>query len=286
MSAKKTQPPTRIVKRGTGHSYLLDGEKAPGVTTILGAGVPKPWLAPWAARTISEYVMDRIHHRDGHYTADELVNDLRTYNAASTYPKKLGDTFSRVGLSEILKTVHYGERDRAANRGTQVHGLAERLSRGEEIDVPEELEGHVDSYLRFLDEWQPANALLERVIINRTYRYMGKLDMICDIGGETVLLDVKTNRKEPYDEVALQLAGYRYGEAMLSDDGQTEEPMPEIAWCGVVWVRADGYDVYRYDTSIDVFRAFLYVQQVGEWFADGGPASRVRSEALRPPRPQ
>lgn len=277
MSAPK--PQTRIVKRGNGHSYLLDGEKCPGVTTILGGGIPKPWLAPWTARLISEYVMERLTPKGEHVLADDLLTDLRRLNESSKYPKRMEDGFSRMTFAEVLKTVQYGERDAAANRGTQVHDLAERLARGEEIEVPDELAGHVDSYLRFLDDWHPTNALLERVVVNRRWRYMGKFDMIADFPGYgRGLVDIKTS-KRIYDEVALQLSAYAEAETMLTEDG-VEEPMPSVDWCGAIHVRADGYDVYRFRSDDDVFRAFLYVKQVADFFADDGPGKTLRSDAL------
>ena len=61
---------------------------------------------------------------------------------------------SRLAFIETLKGVHWQDRDRATKRGTEVHALAERIIQGEEIDVPAELVGHVDSSIKFLDEWQ------------------------------------------------------------------------------------------------------------------------------------
>ena len=55
------RPTTRIITRGRGHSYELDGEKVPGVTTILSKGVPKPALVDWAARMAADYA---INHWD------------------------------------------------------------------------------------------------------------------------------------------------------------------------------------------------------------------------------
>lgn len=280
MAAPK--PSTRIVKRGNGHSYLLDDEKVPGVTTILSGGIPKPWLAPWTARIISEYVMERVTPKDDHFLADDLISDLRSLNEKARYPKKLGDSFSRITFAEVLKSVQYGERDAAANRGTQVHDLAERLARGEEIEVPEELAGHVESYLKFLYDWQPTNALLERVVVNRRWRYMGKFDMIADFPTYgRGLVDIKTSRSI-YDEVGLQLCAYAEAETMISEDGRGEEPLPDIDWCGAIHVRADGYDIYRFRSDDEVFRAFLYVKQVYDFFADGGPGKSLRSESLEP----
>lgn len=274
---------TKIIRRGNGHSYLLDGQKVPGVTTVLDNGIPKKALVGWAARTVAEYTIDRLTDRDGTIVADDLVSSLRAFNETRKWPEKLSEGLARVGLTKVLSQVPYAERDLAGNRGTEVHKLAEQLARGQEIDVPDELEGHVDSYLRFLEEWQPSNALLERVVVNRRWRYMGKFDMIADfpVYGRG-LVDVKTNRSGPYGEVALQLSGYRYAETMLTAEG--EVPMPAVEWCGVVWVRGDGYDVFRFEADENAFRIFLYAKQVGDWLdrETGGIAS-AKSDSLPPP---
>jgi hypothetical protein len=274
---------TRIIKRGNGHSYELDGAKVPGVTTVLNNGVPKPALVGWAARTVAEYVIDRLTLIEGQVIADELLADLRTYNDTRRYPERLSDGLPRIGLTKVLGTVQYAERDQAANKGTAVHNLAEQLARGDEVDVPDELTGHVDSYLRFLDEWHPSNAILERVVVNRRWRYMGKFDLIAEFPSHgRGLLDIKTSRSGPFEDTALQLAGYRFAETML--EGDVEVPMPKVDWCGVVWVRADGYDVYRFEVTEDVFRVFLYAKQVGEWLdRDAGGCKDVKSEALPAP---
>lgn len=274
---------TGIIKRGTGHSYLLDGEKVPGVTTVIGDGVPKPALVGWAARTVAEYVIDRLTLNGDTVIADDLIASLRSFNQSRKYPEKLGEGLPRIGFAKLLGQVQYAERDAAANKGTAVHDLAEKLGNGEEVDVPEALTGHVDSYLKFLDEWCPSNALLERVVVNRRWKYMGKLDMIADfpVLGRG-LVDIKTSRSGPFAEVALQLAGYRYAETML--DGDVEIPMPQVDWCGVVWVRADGYDVYRFEADETVHRIFLYAKQLGEWLdRDKGGSKDVKSEALPAP---
>lgn len=274
---------TKIINRGNGHSYLLDGAKVPGVTTVLDDGVPKKALVGWAGRTVAEYVMDRLTIVDGKVMADQLVVDLRAYNETRKWPEKLTATgLPRVGLAKLLGSVMYAERDAAARRGTEVHALAEQLSAGLEVDVPDELAGHVDSYLRFLDEWRPTDALLERVVVNRRWQFMGKFDSIMSLPeplGRT-LVDIKTSRSGPYPEVALQLAGYRFAETMLQPDG-TETPMPEVESCAVLWVRADGYDLYRFKARQEEFRVFLYCMQVGQWLA-GAEEAGIKSEALVP----
>jgi len=290
VSPRKPAAPTRIQRHGNGHSYYLEGEKVPGVTTILSNGIPKNGLIGWAANTVADIVVNGLttvqdSHGVTHVVADDLVRELLAWNETrgSNAVKVGSETLPRLALAKILASVRYRDVDEAANRGTEVHSLAEALARGDEIDVPEPLDGHVTSYLRFLDEWDPTEALLERVVINRRWRYMGKLDLLADFEDYgRGLLDVKTSRSGVFAETALQLAGYRYAETML--DGDVEIPMPEVDWCGVVWVRADGYDVYRFDITEKTFRVFLYAKQVGDWLDfKEGPASTVKSAALPPP---
>lgn len=245
---------TGRINRGRGHHYLLDGRKVPGVTTIISNGLPKPALINWAANVTADYAVD---HWD----------ELSTEGPA----KRLA----------LLKKARYDDRDQAANRGTQVHGLAEKLIQGEEVEVPDPLAGHVESYMRFLDDWNPQHVLVEGVVFNRRQRYAGTLDLVADIPGlGRGLWDVKTNRSGPFGEVALQLAAYRYAEFYIDDD-LTEHPMPEVEHCGVIWVRADGYELVPVTAGEAQFRSFLYVAQCAQ-FAD--TARDLIGEALTPPR--
>lgn len=286
---------TRLIRRGRGHSYELDGEKCPGVTTIIKNSVPMPALVGWSARTVSEYVMDRLTVKGDSIDAGELVDALKAFNETRKYPEKLGNGFSRVGLTKILAQVQYADRDAAANRGTDVHAIAQRLSAGEEVEVPEELERHVDNYLQFLQEWQPTDAILEGVVVNRRWRYMGRFDLIATLpyvtlpdgsswGGRT-LLDLKTSRSGPYGEDAMQLAAYRYAESMI--DGDTEVPMPEVESTGILHVRADGYDLFPFVADEQVHRIFLYGAQVAAALdRDTGLVGTAKGDALKAPMPE
>lgn len=256
-------PPVRRVNRGKGHSYVdANGAKVPGVTTIMGNGVPKPALINWAANTTAAYAID---HWD-----------------------ELGELSPSVRLAK-LKEARYADRDAAANRGTAVHGLAEKLVLGQEVDVPDELAGHVESYVRFLDEWDVQPVLTEFVVVSHKHGYAGTGDLIADLvdpdrPGERVrwLLDVKTSRSGVYGETALQLAGYRYADFYLNAAGQ-EETVPVVQRTGVIHVRADGYDLVPVEAGPDQFRSLLYVQQVANFCET---ARDLVGDALLPPRLQ
>lgn len=308
--ARRKAPPTRMQRSGRGHVYYLDGAKARGVTSILSDGIPKPALVNWSAGQTASFVVNRLNvarKPDGTYriVADDLVADAITWNATRARPERVNsaEPLDRLALEKILKDIRYRDLDEAANRGTEVHRLAEDLAHGREIEVPDALAGHVRSYIRFLEDWEPTDAILERVVINRRWGYMGKFDMIAEFPGKVwpsgpragepvgrALLDVKTSRSGIFAEVALQLEAYAHAETMITDpETGSEEPMVPVDWVGAIHVRADGYDVFAFDRGPDgrgddAFRIFLYAAEIGAWldWKDGAAAS-IRSDALAPP---
>ena len=244
---------TRRINTGKGHKYLLDGEEADGVTTVISNGVAKPALVGWAANVTRDYAVD-------HW--DELA-----ICAPSERIKQ-------------LTGARFADRDAAAGRGTQIHQLAHRLAVGEEVEVPEALEGHVDAYLQFIREWEPEELFAETVVGSRQHGYMGTLDLICRLGSVTWLLDFKTTRSGIYPEAALQLAAYAHAEFMVDAEG-IEQPLPAIDRAGCIWLRADGYDLVPVDISATTFRTFLYAMQMAHFVtSDRGV---YVGEALPPP---
>lgn len=245
-------PATRRIDRGRSHSYLLDGDRADGVTWVGSNGVPKPQLIDWAARTTAGYAVD---HWD---ELAELPVSMRL---------------------RALEKARWADRDSAAVRGSAVHALAQRLAAGESVDVPEPLTGHVDAYLRFVEEWEPVELLSEVVVLNRRYRYMGTLDLVAGLNdGKRWLLDWKTG-SGIYTDYALQLAAYRNAERYIDGAG-SEQAMLEVEATGCVWLRADGYDLIPVETGPEIFRAFLYAQQVARFTQL--PREAVIGDALTP----
>lgn len=221
------------------HHYKIDGQKADGVTTLLGDGLPKPALLPWGIKSVAEYAADHL---------DRLVEM---------------QPMGREALVAALKQAPYTERDTAAKRGTEVHLLAELLAQGEEVTVPPELAGHVESCVRFLDDWKIKPVVVEAVVASRRWNYCGTLDIVADLpDGSRSLIDYKTSRSGIFGETALQLAAYAHAEVYL--DGEEEKPVSDlgITCAHAVWIRADGYTVYPVDISEQTFKTFCHVAYV------------------------
>lgn len=287
------KPETRRQNHGNGHSYFLDGTKVLGVTTMINQGHPKPALINWAAGTVAEWVADRIAVLpDGTIDASRLVKDVQALAAEQKGKAMVG--WSPTLAAFAMKSLPNRDRDAAANKGTKVHKIAEQLAAGAEILVPPEIDGHVRSYVSFLtwllDEADGDIVAVEGVIISRRRRYMGTFDLLVWIDGKLWLVDIKTSRSGIFPETALQLAGYRFGETYLDDDG-VEHDMPELStWedddgnelpCTAgLWIRADGWDFIPVVANEDAHRQLLYARETAK-FMDAERGTWVRDALYR-----
>lgn len=240
-------PDTRRLGPGR---YLLDGERVPSVTTIVGT-TPKPALPHWYAKQVAELAV-REHDVVGAMDADGAV----AYLAGA--PQR------------AMK--------RAAGRGTTIHEHAERLQAGEAVDVPDALLRHVEACAHFLDDYGAEPVLTEEPVFSRTHRYAGELDAIMRTrNGEVWLVDWKTGGVWP--ESALQLTGYRFAEFFIRDE--QEQPLGEVDVCAVVALTEDGYAVRPVVADPTTFAVFLALRAV--CVALDGPASTWVGPELRLP---
>lgn len=231
-----TTTTTRLKRRnyGRGHGYQLDGEKIVGVTTAIDV-LDKPALRNWYADQAARRAVDEW------------------------------DRIAEMPVSERLEFIKYGPRDNvtaAALRGTEIHDLGEKVSRGEEVDVPAEHRGPVEAYARFLDKWDVEVTATETPLCHTEHGYGGTADAwatIGRLGGMPVLLDVKTGRGV-YDEVGLQLAAYRYSN-LCQVDG-VEVVTPEVERVFVAHVMPDDVRLVPVIANEKVFRLFLHILYV------------------------
>lgn len=230
----------RLARRNyrQGHYYTLDGERVIGVTTAIDGGIPKPALQAWAAE---QTAMAAVQRR-------EEWQDLSEYEAV-----------------KLLTKARFADRKRALAKGGAIHSLAERLIAGETIDVTDADEGHIDAYIAFLKDWNVKVLWSEVPVACTTTQvpYAGTLDLVVVIGGLVWLLDLKTG-KGVYNEVALQLAAYRYCD-LAKPANSDEVPMMPVDRTGVVHLRADGYDLYPVTAGKPEWHAFLHALQVARF---------------------
>lgn len=277
--AARKAPPFEIVEQERDdyktHWYKINGQTASGrgVTNLLGNGFPKAALKVWAAKTVAACALDE---RD---TWEDLARKDR-----------------KLAL-EYLKGAPDRDRDEAANRGQEVHELADRIAQGEEVEVPEPLEGMVDQYLDWRTVWEPLDEANEVVGYNATWNYLGRFDLLAGFRGwfpdepkriARILVDYKTNRSGIYPDVGLQLAAYRRfefigtgGEVVTSGSGKTTttkiwepEPMPHVDGMAVLWLNSGSPNEWQFlpireDLTDRLFATFLHAVRIAEFIGKG-----------------
>lgn len=233
--------------QGSSHSYVLDGERIPGVTTVIGI-LDKPALVNWAAEQSANFAVE---------------------NWAMLTELPLVERMKRI------KNARYASNRRAVVKGNRIHALGERLALGEAVEVPADIQTQVSAYARFLDTWQLQTVATETPVAHSEYRYGGTFDLISrtDRFG-TALMDIKTG-KGVYSEVALQLNAYASTDLRLVETEEIgprggrksvwrEAPMVQVDSLLVAHVLDDAVEMVPVKLDPAIGEQFLYLLEIFE----------------------
>lgn len=236
-------------------------EKIPGVTSIVREGLPKEVFTRYAGTATAEYAVNNW---------DEL-----------------GQLPAAERLARINKG-RYENRDKAGDRGQEIHALARALVRGDEVPVPAEIRGYVHAAVKFMDEFDVQPFAEELIVFSETHYYCGQLDLMAsvlipdlaiydwiprdDAGRSRALVDYKSG-SGIFGELGYQLAPYRYAEFAIEDDEIIE--VPEVDFGAGVHLRPDGtYSVIPVECGPEEFEDFLAIKRTA------AVAERVRDLTL------
>ena len=240
-----TTPKLAEAVKGKGRHYRHPetGTLVPSVTNVVGI-LDKPALPRWAAKVVAEQ-------------AWALRGSL--------------DNLDEAEAIDLLKASPWRSSTRSANRGTSVHDLLDRRSRGQDgFELEGEAAGYVagvDAFLRDHDvvPWQTEVTMFGD-------GYAGTADFIGLLDGVPVLLDYKTGKNGPYPEVALQVAALAACDHWVVD-GEIDW-VPAIDEGVAVLIKPGGkYVVKRVadlDGAYDAFRSLL-----GAWHWHRGDAVKL-----------
>jgi hypothetical protein len=225
--------------------YDWRGERYWSVTTIIDGGIPKRALINWAANETAAFACDNLQ---------DLVPLLERGERDAVY--------------DMLKRSPWRKTKKAADLGTALHEAIEAYVLGKPFPPWDpEVKPRMESFERFLADWEPEYEMTEASVFNRTERYAGTLDAIITggkLGTRRILNDVKSG-KGVYAETALQMAAYRHAEFIGIPDG-SERPMPDIDGAAVLHLpEAGGYELVDVRADQEVFQAFLYCREVFRW---------------------
>lgn len=241
--------------RDEAHNYYLDGKgPIPSVTSILKIVDKSGPLIGWAKRTTAEAALRHV----------------------AELPKWVED-FGSDGAVSMLTKASNVIRDKAANAGSEIHGYAEAIAKGQEVEVPEDLAPFVASLRQWMIDFEPEYLAAEEMVYS-SHGYAGTLDCIVRIAGEVWMIDYKTS-KGVYEETALQLAAYAAADFIGRPGDPTRYAIPSVDQYGVVHIRPEGAELVPYDVT-GAFDAFLAAKRLFEWRAGKDIVGRPIGPAL------
>ena len=253
------------IKRGAGGQYYnpITGEKAPGVTGIIGQ-LPKDGLIYWSRLKVAEFAADNV---------GAVAQMLLNAHDAADYSK------ARKAAVDFMKQAPERETKQSADVGSAVHNLCESMARGEPLGfVHPDYQPYVERYDRFLQKYQPEFDYIEDAVWSETYGYAGTFDAIAKIEGERLILDLKTTRSGVHAPVALQMTAYSRADHIItaneegrklsdaSDPELIQTPLPKIDGAAVIHLRPDSSAIVPVDIhDPDIWETFLHLLTVRRW---------------------
>lgn len=175
------------------YQHPFTGQQVPSVTKISGL-LDKPHLITWGANMTAEWAVDNF---------DELAS-LSTREARLALLKDGGKQYREAGR----------------NKGSMVHTLIEQTLAGLAPEVPQDCRHNFNGWLAWLAEFVDHFEQVEATVWSHRFGYAGTVDAIARFkDGRRVLVDYKTG-KDVYAEAALQLAGLRFADVIVTTEGE------------------------------------------------------------------
>ncbi len=177
-----------LVEKGRGHYYKVGGmdDLYPGVTTVLGSAVPKPWLVPWAAKEAANRIKSHLleHAVNRPLTKEEIV-----------------------ALVETGRKEHEKKRDDAADVGTRAHKAIDAYIAGDKVEITDDIRPAVDAFHQWQDKHPFRLVMGDTKVASIKHKFGGSLDILGESKDGIGIIDLKTSNQVSW-EYALQVAAY------------------------------------------------------------------------------
>lgn len=248
----------KTTNRGRQYIDPHTGETYPSVTTILGQIGKADALKWWAAGEVAKYA---VTMRNTWIDLDEQA------------------------AIDLLKREPLRSLSRAADRGTDVHAIADHYMQTGVIGEISQHNGYVDALINFVHDHHPQPILTEQTVYGDGYA--GSFDMVCKLpalGDELTIIDYKTS-KAIYPDTAAQLAAYTNAGRYIDSSDQFHL-MPKIKHGAIVRLGANGeYEIQQADLDAGwrLFQAALAIHQAQQLQLLVGPLTKPDYD-LKPAR--
>jgi hypothetical protein len=254
-----------VITRDAAHRYTFEGVQYPGVTSILDVLDKSFPLMTWAATQ----------------TATAAVKMTIDGSSLASLITATGEA----GAIKALSSRANWQRDEAAQLGTEVHAMADKLVRGIPIDFMTPTQRlRVEHYAKWWEQLLAGGARLrlsEAMVLrpnddgNPQSGWGGTFDLLYyDADGCTVLADIKTGGKwgrKAYESEILQVTAYGLAkwvqpavENVLTETPKVW-PMPMPDKYKLIHVTAEGCKPIDVDVTVRERMAFLACLELHHW---------------------
>ena len=236
------------------HTTDVDkGLLVPSVTNVIGI-LDKPHLYGWYGRKAADAALDVTRNHPGLIT--RKPHEAR---------KWLSDAARR----------HMND---AADLGTRVHGICERLAVGDtDVPIAPDETPYIEAWRSFMGEFEPTYLRVESTVFGSvdepagSLGYAGTADFFAEIDGLTVVGDLKTGRGI-HTEAALQLNALAGATELVTDDDALEAvPRADVGL--VVHLTPRGFAVHVVPLTDDAFTTFASLRQLWRFHVENVAAS-------------
>lgn len=243
------------------HTYMLNGEKLAGVSSIAKIGDLDVWgvASAWAFRIGYEGAFDVVANESGciqllHGQTIDTKDELRE-------------------LLKAKKLTPWSKTKKAQQRGTAIHDALEALAQKGEVpsleDFPAAEHGYVQALCRWYLDYQPEFVATEVQVVSEKHKFAGRYDLRCklvdpreNLADKLCLIDLKTSKRVYPTTHFPQLAGYELA--------SREMGFPSTDAQYVLNVREDGsYDLVRSKATTEDFLAYLAAFRAIQRIKDG-----------------
>ena len=161
------------------------------------------------------------------------------------------------------------ERDKAADRGTEVHELAEKFMNGEIVESDnEEICKHLMSFEKFWLENEVQLIETELFMWHKDVPWAGTCDIIAKINGQYCIIDIKTGNYYKSHEIQLNM----YAELLTKITGKPVQMIAGLYTKGK-WIREPNYQLKKFKLNIDIA---LSVSELWKFLMGGKPYPKAK----------
>jgi len=186
------------------HTYRVDGQEIPGVTTVTGVIDKSTPLIWWAVNNARDYILEKME------------------------PGREYDEVEIKDLAQGARLAHKKSSSDATTIGTIVHQFAEdwlnaEIRKGkyspDKPDLPhnEKAKESAEKFLKWLRENEVEPKEIEQMVYHPMFGYAGTYDLKAEVNGKNLIIDFKTS-KDLYKEYDLQATAYLRAEEQRSPD--------------------------------------------------------------------